>query len=110
MMVDTVQPESEPSRIDPKALERWSEIPVDAFLNIPMHRGQMDLLFIGLREMIIAQSFILTALSHMSSGDIKAASEDHRSAFMHNDAAFSKLNDFISIVMRTAQKEDGHDS
>lgn len=95
--------------IPPEALTKWDRLDPQRPLLVPLTRADLDQLFWGLRNSVIAQLALAAAVQSLSQGKTPEAEEEFTRFQGLARNSYSLFNTFIAQVMDTAMpEEDSH--
>ena len=97
---------TEPAQISTEALQRWQTLAPDTRLELALTKADLDNLLLGLRNIVIGQNELVTAVSAHIAQDGEQAIESMMSAGDLCRISFDKINTFISAVMAGATPAD----
>lgn len=94
------------AEIDQEALKRWFTLPDDGEVVLHASRPDMDLLFLGLRQLAFSQGASLAALFQMRSAPHEDVSNLLSQARDQHVNALENLTRFTSAIMTKARIDE----
>lgn len=90
------------AQIPPEAIARWNAVDAATPLALTLTKADLDNLLLGLRNVAISQSQIITALSAHTAQEHEQCMDAIMNANTLCMASFNRINALISTVMSTA--------
>jgi len=98
---DATDPDAQ-VQIPPEAIARWNAVEGATPLALTLTKDDLDNLLLGLRNIAISQSQIITALSAHTAQEHEQCMDAIMTANTLCMASFNRINALISTVMSTA--------
>lgn len=96
-------PSNPPRIITQAAMDRWDQLPPDKPLQIQLTKADLDNLFLAIRETVIGQSDLASALIHASNQRNAEAQQAMDGCGRHIQAAMTHIDSLIVHAMTTAE-------
>lgn len=94
------------AEMDNAAVQRWFEIPENQEVVLHATRGELDHLFLGLRNMAFSQGHTLTAMQHLAEGKRDLADAEFLKAVGEHIDALAYVTRFTSFIMAKATLDE----